>query len=98
MMQKFLKLGICCMPVAIILLFVVRIVVANELASSGEKLRQTDVSISSITEENEILVQQVASLSSLVAIEVRAKGLGFVEPTKEQTISMAQDQFPFALK
>lgn len=98
MMQKFVKLGICCMPLAIVALVIMRIVVANTLASSGEKLRQTDVNINSLAEENELLVQQVASLSSLVAIEVRAKELGFVEPTKEQTITIAQDQFPFALK
>lgn len=86
------------MPVAIVVLVIGRIVVANTLASSGEKLQQTDVKISSLVEENELLVQQVASLSSLVTIEVRAKELGLVEPTKKQTITIAQDQFPFALK
>ena len=86
------------MPLAIVALLIVRIVVANALASSGEKLRQTDATINILTEENELLVQHVASLSSLVAIEVRAKELGFIEPTKEQIITIAQDQFPFALK
>lgn len=97
-MQKFVKLGICCMPFVILMLVVTRIVVANTLATSGEKLRQIDIKIANIQEENELLSQEVASLSALVALEARAKELGFVEPTKQQVMTIVQDQFPFALQ
>ncbi len=86
------------MPVVVVVLIFVRIVVANTLAASGETLRQIDAKIASRQEENELLDQQVASLSSLVTIEVRARQLGFSEPSKGQVMTIVQDQFPFALR
>ncbi len=86
------------MPIIIIALLVARIVVSNALASFGEKVRQIDTRIADFTEENELLTQQVASASSLITITARANELGFVEPAKNQIMTMVEDQFPVALK
>ncbi len=86
------------MPLVIVFLLVVKIVATNTLASFGERVRAIDLRISHLTEENELLSQQVASASSLLTITVRATGMGFGEPTKSQMMTMVQDQFPVALK
>lgn len=98
MMHKLIKLALRCIPVVIVLLVITRIVVANTLAMSGEKLHQIDTKIAKVQEENELLDQQIASLSSLVTIDVRARELGFIPPAKGQVMTIVADQFPFALR
>lgn len=98
MIKQLIKLGTYTLPVFIAGLLLIRIVVSNSLASFGENMRQIDLRIVRLSEENELLSQQVASRSSLVAIGERAAEFGFVEPTKNQIITMGQDQFPVALK
>jgi len=98
MMKKLFRLSAYCMPLVIVILLVVKIVATNTLASFGERVRTVDAKISRIAEENELLSQQVASASALVAIAARAGELGFIEPTKSQMMTMEIDQFPVALK
>lgn len=98
MIKQLLKLGTYTLPVLIAGLLVIRIIVSNSLASFGENMRQIDLRIARMSEENELLSQQVASSSSLITIDERAAEFGFIEPTKSQIITMGQDQFPVALK
>ncbi|GEM_PF-2263927 len=98
MMKKLFRLSVYSMPLVIVILLVVKIVATNTLASFGETVRTVDAKISRMSEENELLRQQVASVSALVAIAARAGEFGFVEPTKSQMMTIAIDQFPVALR
>lgn len=98
MMKQLVKMGIYSLPVLIVGLLIIRIFVSNTLASFGENMRNVDSRITILQEENERLSQHVASSSSLVTIAARAAEFGFFEPVKGQIMTMAQDQFPVALK
>lgn len=65
------------LPIVAILLLVVEMLVTNELAGFGKKVAETDRAIDALREENQLLQEKVASLSSLVTIEEKARVLGF---------------------
>ncbi len=98
MIKKLLLIARIGMPAIIIFLFVVRITVANNLASLGGQVREMDGRIATLSEENEQISLEIASASSLVTLSVVARRLGFVEPEKSQVITMTEDQFPVAFK
>lgn len=98
MIRRIFTLIIACLPILIIVLFAIRIGLANSLAALGSDVQKIDDKIAFLAEENDALRQQIASASSLLTITQRAQALGFVEPAKDQVMTMVQDQFPVALK
>lgn len=59
------------------LLSIGRVVIANHLVESSEKLRQMDKNIQEIQNTNQILAEKLRSPQSLTQIELKAKSLGF---------------------
>ena len=74
------------LPIIAIALLVVEMLVTNELAGFGRKVAQTDRAIDVLREENQLLQEKVASLSSLITIEEKASALGFISTSKTVTI------------
>ncbi|MEK7129881.1 MAG: hypothetical protein AAB803_02565 [Patescibacteria group bacterium] len=83
------------LPLILISGILIEFVLTNHLASLGREVRVIDERINQLREENEQLVGDVASASSLLTVSARASELGFVEP--EQYLTIGADQFPFAL-
>lgn len=77
MIIRIVRLGIRLLPLVVVLLLVVEIIVTNELAGYGKKVAETDRAIDVLREENQLLQEKVASLSSLLTIEEKAHALGF---------------------
>ncbi|MEK7543822.1 MAG: hypothetical protein AAB557_03075 [Patescibacteria group bacterium] len=90
MMIRFIRSGIRILPFLVVILLVVEILVTNELAGFGKKVSQIDRSIDTLQEENQLLQEKVASLSSLLTIEDKSKALGFISSPPVITIG-AQD-------
>ncbi|MBI5619716.1 hypothetical protein HY950_02025 [Candidatus Gottesmanbacteria bacterium] len=84
-----------CIPFFLVGGILVEFLLTNHLASLGREVRIIDEHISQVREENERLVQDVASASSLLTVTERAKELGFMESAEYLTIGT--NQFPFAL-
>lgn len=95
-MRNWLKATILYAPFIVILLAVVEIILANQLAGSGKTIRSVDIAIDSLRDENKLLEQQIASASSLLTVESRAKQMGFIEPKSTQYVTLAPDQLPVA--
>lgn len=77
MIVRCIRQGIRFLPLAAILLLVVEILVTNELAGFGKKVAEADQAVDALKEENQLLQEKVASLSSLLTIEEKARALGF---------------------
>lgn len=77
MIVRFVRLGIRLLPLLAIVLLVVEILVTNELVGFGKKVGEADRAIEVLKEENQLLQEKVASLSSLLTIEEKALTLGF---------------------
>lgn len=77
-----------------IVLLVVQVIVSNQLATQGLELSDMDQKARSLKEENLELSQEIASLSALSTVEVRAHELGLinkVDPlylTKEPAVAV----------
>lgn len=84
-------------PLIVILLVVVELVWTNTLVRSGRDVTATDLAITSIRQQNEVLAQRVASASALTTIAAHAKDAGFVEPTRKQFVMMGGETLPVAL-
>lgn len=76
MILRITRFSIRILPVLAVLLLVVEILVTNELAGFGKKVSATDRAIDTLKEENQLLQEKVASLSSLLAIEEKSQLLG----------------------
>lgn len=76
MIVRITRSGIRLLPLVVVLLFVVEILVTNELAGLGSKVSLTDRSIDLVREENQLLQEKVASLSSLLTIEEKSREFG----------------------
>lgn len=76
MILRITRYSIRFLPILVILLLVVEILVTNELAGFGKKVSATDRAIDTLKEENQLLQEKVASLSSLLAIEEKSHMLG----------------------
>lgn len=77
MILRITRYGIRILPFLAVLLLVVEILVTNELAGFGKRVSLTDRAIDALKEENQLLQEKVASLSSLLAIEEKSQSLGF---------------------
>lgn len=95
-MKRIIQLTLACMPFLVIVLLVVELVVSNELAVFGQRLDAIDTAMTKAQEEREVLVTQVASASSLVAVQTKADEMGFHLPAKDQVISLGTDSLPVA--
>lgn len=84
------------LPVFAALLVVIEIILMNQMASSGSTLQSVDTTIDTLRSENSLLEQKVASASSLATIESRATEMGFVQPGKNQYLTVISD-FPMAM-
>ena len=81
---------------SIVFLVVAQLVWTNTLVGSGRDVRAVDVKIAALRGENEMLVAQVASASSLLTMAERVTAMGFVAPSKSQYV-MIQESVPVAL-
>lgn len=86
------------LPVIAVFIVVAKILLTNQFVPSGKQVRALDIAIDTVRAQNEILEQQVASASSLVAVSQKASEIGFVEPTKSQLLTVSGDHLPVALK
>lgn len=77
MILRFMRMGIRLLPFLVIILLVVEILVTNELAGYGRIVSEADRSIDTVREENQLLQEKIASLSSLMVIEAKAREMGF---------------------
>ncbi len=84
-------------PGIVIILIVIEILWSNTLVVSGKQVSSVDLEIVSLRQENERIAQHVASASSLTTIAVRAKEMGFVDPTAKQFVMMSGETLPVAL-
>lgn len=82
----------------ILVLSLLEVYIANELASMGARVGAMDKNITDLHEKNESMGEKVASHSSLLVIETQAKLLGFVEPSKQSFLILNTNQLPVAMK
>ena len=84
------------LPLTAIVLAVVEVILTNQLAGSGKAVRSVDLTIDSLRTQNELLKQRIASASSLMTISVKAKEIGFIEPTTSQYLTIVPGDLPVA--
>jgi len=84
-------------PLCIICLILVKLIIINEFAGIGEKVKSLDARLSEVQEENEMLTQRYASASSLLTIAIKAEEATYHAPGKDQYLSLPIDQFPVAV-
>jgi cell division protein FtsL len=95
-MIKFRDIGLRLLPILAVTLAIIQIVLTNQLAGSGKKVRSVDITVDQIRQENDMLEQKVASASSLLTISAKATEMGFVEPSKSQYLTIVPEQLPVA--
>lgn len=83
------KIIVRVLPVAVILLIVFQIILTNEMVNYGRTVSQIDKRIDRLKNENEHMALQVASSSSLLYLEQKARELGFTD--KPNLISLGQE-------
>ncbi len=66
----------------VICLSVGRVVIANRLVETGEKLRALDQNIEAVKDGNQNLAESLRQPQSLSQIEGRAKAIGFVKTSR----------------
>lgn len=84
------------LPVIVVFLFVVEILVTNELAGFGRKVGDANRAIDTLKEENQLLQEKVASFSSLLSVEEKARSLGFT--TTPTVVSLGYEDVAFHLQ
>lgn len=77
------------------ILILIEVFFLNQLAGGGRSVSAIDSTIEELQEKNARLEQQVASASSLLFIEQKAKESGFVEPRVSSYIDLGT--LPIAL-
>lgn len=84
--MKLIRLISTLLPAAGLVLILLQLVVSNQLAGAGKNTLSLNKTIILLQSQNELLRQQVAAQTSLIAIEVKAKELGFA--TSLSTIAL----------
>lgn len=79
MMQRLIHITSSVLPLCAILFIVMQFVVSNHLVSIGKNTQILDREISKLNEENEVIRQKIASVTSLSYLETKAVELGFVK-------------------
>ena len=83
-------------PILVLLLVVVELLVTNELAGFGRKVAEADRAVEAVSEENQLLSEKIASLSSLLIIDQKARELGIT--TTPVVITMGTEDVAFHLQ
>ena len=96
MIARIIGSGIRFVPLIVVLLLVVEILVTNELAGFGRKVGDANRAIDALKEENQLLQEKVASLSSLLSVEEKARALGFT--TIPTVVSLGYEDVAFHLQ
>jgi len=95
-MKKYLSIiTVIILPILTTGLFVFQIVLSNELTDKGAQLTKYEEGIDTLSKENGLIEREIASYSSLLTVEERAKALGF-SPAKTVMV-VADSQYPVAL-
>jgi hypothetical protein len=63
--------------VATIVLSIAQVFILNYNSTSGEKLRSVNIKIAEINDDNNRLVQEIASASAIATIAIKAQEIGF---------------------
>jgi cell division protein FtsB len=79
----------------VFVLFLVKISVSNQVATSGVVLSEVSQSLDSLKLENTLLSEEFYKLSALTTIETKAQALGYVEPKENFVLN---GQVPVAIK
>ncbi len=79
----------------VLVLFLVKISVSNQVATSGVVLSEVNQNLNSIKLENTLLSEEFYQLSALTTIETKAQALGYVEPKENFVLN---GQIPVAIK
>lgn len=90
-MEYFLKKTIRIAPLFVMLLAIVEIVLSTQLAGSGVMVSLLDRRIDTLSAENELLAQEVASASSLLTITAKAEAMGLAVAKPEQALTLGPD-------
>lgn len=96
MIRRFISKSTKTLPILAVLLIIAEVIATNQLAGLGETVTGIDMRIESLREENALLAQQVASVSSLIMIEQKAKEYGFTEAKPSSYINL-DEHLPIAL-
>ena len=96
MIARFIRSGVRFLPLVAVLFLVIEIFVTNELAGFGKKVAQADRAIDALREENQLLTEKVASFSSLLTIEEKARTLGFT--TTPTVVTLGYEDVAFHLQ
>lgn len=75
-------------PIAALVLVVSQIIISNELAGARSVIRSLDSEIVTLSEEHDILTQQVASASALTTLSIKAALSGFIAPTETNVMAL----------
>jgi len=86
------------MPVILGILVVLDIVSANQFAGSGKEIQIINNQITSLSLDNTIIEEKIASYSSFMAISDRASQLGLKTPLSSQYETLVPDQLPVAIR
>lgn len=79
--MNFFRLISTILPASALVLVLLVCIVSNELAGAGKNTLSLDQTILSLQSQNELLNQQLATQTSLITIETKAKELGFIYST-----------------
>lgn len=90
-MKLLLRLLLSGMPIVAVVLVIMQVVFSNELATLGKQLGKLDSEVTLEKDMHEALATEVASVSSLVSLRVRASELGFKAPTRDQIIALTPE-------
>lgn len=66
-------LGICALGCLMVQVFV-----SNRFAAAGKSISATDMQINELSQENNLLREQIASSSAIITVKNQAEGIGFV--------------------
>ena len=83
------------LPFTAVLFILIEIILTNELAGLGKRVRFIDEQTGIVMQENTILEQHIASASSLLVIEQKAQEHGFLM-TGARYLSISPLEFPLA--
>lgn len=90
-MNKILSILSVFMPIVVVFMSLFQLVQISGISHQGQEIDQIEQKLSQIREENEILANQAALAESYLYLKQKADELGFIVPTKTETINVAWD-------
>ncbi|MDO8451427.1 MAG: hypothetical protein Q7S76_00995 [bacterium] len=94
-MRRLIRIFSRFAPFIILALVIIELVVTNSFVSLSDHVSGVEKEIQRVERENDDLTQKIASASSLLAIEEKAKTMGFSKTSRYMTIH--QDEFLVSL-